>query len=156
MPNTESNLSQEFLDRLAYDLILGKDKEKIARHMTEKKVDDVYEKLFWFEMGMLCCRRLVGMDKKWYEKAIERYRTTARKDQFLKLEYRRKLIKNAAWGVLLLMSAVGCFVGNHFAENRHTQLLALKLLPIAGFVAGAFGLVLLVWAVRHWKGLREA
>ena len=152
MNEKKPDLSEEFFDRLAIDIVTGKNKDKIAQMLNDRNVTDVYEKVLWFEQGMLCCRKLVGIDKEWYEKAIAKYKGTAQTNDFLMKEFKNKLTKELIEASALAILTIGCFAFMHYAKTHMLHLIIVPVLPLIGLFTGVAALIKLVWAIKHWRG----
>lgn len=138
-------------DKLAYDLITGKEKRAIAQELAKGSGEELLERIEWFEQGLLCSRRLLVIkDRDWYAKTVKNYRQRVERSSLAKASFKKILVRNFALSILLFIFSILLLWLSSLSWVQKLHILLPFIFQVFGIFSFLGWVFNLIWLLRIW------
>jgi hypothetical protein len=135
-------------EKLAHDLISGKDKKSIAKELVnqgEISEDHVGEYVDYFEQHLLSGSKFLGKNGGFFQETLNKYRNTPQGRIWLKNAYRKQMLNSLKWVLFCSVILVATFIYISLVERN-------KWIELFGGLVGVFGAIVgVIWTLIGFK-----
>lgn len=131
-------------EKLAYDLISGRNKEEIAKELINQREiskDHVWEFIHNFEQHLLSGSKFLGKDGGFFQDILNKYRNTSQGRKLLRSAYKKHMINSLKWTLFCIAILIA----------THIVILLMgrnKWIELLGGLVGGFGAIVgIIWAL---------
>ena len=152
----ENTLSFNTLEeKLAHDLISGKDKSTIAKEIIDQGYisdEHAWKYIHNFEQHLLAGSRFLGKQGGFFNDLFSKYRNSTLGRKWLKSAYEKQMIKGLKWTLFCLTTLIATYIVILLTgRNKRIELLG-------GLVGGFGGIVSIIWTLIgfvRWHKVRN-
>jgi len=142
-------------DKLAYDIISGRDKKEIAKELInqgEITQDHVWELIYHFEQHLLAGSKFLGKDGGCFQNILNKYRNTPQGRKWLRIAYKKQMINSLKWTLFCIAILIVTYIVIlPIARNKWIE-------SLGSFVGGFGAVVGIIWALIgfiRWHKVRD-
>jgi len=142
-------------EKLAHDLISGKDKRAIAKELIDQgdiSEDHVWDFIHNFEQHLLGGSRFLCKHGGFFQDVLSKYRSSAQGRKWLRSAYEKQMIKSLKWTLFCAATLIATYIVILLTErNKWIELLG-------GLVGGFGGIVGIIWTLIgfvRWHKVRD-